>query len=132
MAYAVAEKLGYPKDRVNWNGVGSDEAIAKQDGWDFDINQFTITPERAQVVDFSSGYYDVTQTLITVKGPPISGATTIGAVNGRQAGRDERTRSWSKSIFHRRDPTPVITTRRANSTNIPIAAITIGQPLRAQ
>ena len=60
MAYAVADKLGYAKGQVTWTRVGFDEAIAKQDGWDFDINQFTIIPKRAKVVDFSSGYYDVT------------------------------------------------------------------------
>jgi len=86
VAYAVADKLGYPKDEVAWTRVGFDEAIAKQDGWDFDINQFTITPERAKVVDFSSGYYDVTQTLITVQGSPISGATTVAAVKDAKLG----------------------------------------------
>ena len=86
MAYAVADKLGYAKGKVTWTRVGFDEAIAKQDGWDFDINQFTITPERAKVVDFSSGYYDVTQTLITVKGSPISGASTVAAVKGAKLG----------------------------------------------
>ena len=86
MAYAVADKLGYTNGEVTWTRVGFDEAIAKQDGWDFDINQFTITPERAKVVDFSSGYYDVTQTLITVKGSPISGATTVAAVKDAKLG----------------------------------------------
>ena len=86
VAYAVADQLGYPKDKVTWTRVGFDEAIAKQDGWDFDINQFTITPERAKVVDFSSGYYDVTQTLITVEGSPISGATTLAAVKDAKLG----------------------------------------------
>lgn len=86
VAYAVADKLGYTNGEVTWTRVGFDEAIAKQDGWDFDINQFTITPERAKVVDFSSGYYDVTQTLITVKGSPISGATTVAAVKDAKLG----------------------------------------------
>jgi len=86
VAYAVADKLGYTNGEVTCTRVGFDEAIAKQDGWDFDINQFTITPERALVVDFSSGYYDVTQTLITVKGSPISGATTVAAVKDAKLG----------------------------------------------
>lgn len=61
VAYAVAQNLGYPKDQVTWPRVGFDEAIAKQDGFDFDINQFSISHARQQQVDFSSGYYDVTR-----------------------------------------------------------------------
>jgi polar amino acid transport system substrate-binding protein len=90
VAYAVADRLGYQNDQVKWTRVGFDEAIAKPDGFDFDINQFTITPERAKVVDFSSGYYTLAQTVITVDGSPIADATTVadlkdaklGAMNG--------------------------------------------------
>ena len=90
VAYAVAEQLGFPADKVTWTRVGFDEAIAKPEGFDFDINQFTITDDRKKVVDFSSGYYTVAQTVITVDGSPISGATSLaelkdaklGAMNG--------------------------------------------------
>lgn len=86
VAYAVAEQLGYTKDQVAWTRVGFDEAIAKQDGWDFDINQFTITPERQQQVDFSPGYYDVTQVVVTVAGSPIENATTLAALKDAKLG----------------------------------------------
>lgn len=90
VAYAVAEQLGYGPEKVQWVRVGFDEAIAKPEGFDFDINQFTITDDRKKVVDFSSGYYTVAQTVITVDGSPISDATTLaqlkdaklGAMNG--------------------------------------------------
>ena len=90
VAYAVAEQLGFPADKVTWTRVGFDEANAKPGGFDFDINQFTITDDRKKVVDFSSGYYTVAQTVITVDGSPISGATSpaelkdakLGAMNG--------------------------------------------------
>ncbi|WP_084614682.1 ABC transporter substrate-binding protein [Nakamurella lactea] len=90
VAYAVADQLGFSKDQVTWTRVGFDEAIVKQDGWDFDINQFSIDDTRKKQVDFSSGYYDVSQVVITVKGSSIEKATTIaelkdaklGAMNG--------------------------------------------------
>ena len=75
---------------MTWVRVAFDEAIVKQEGWDFDINQFTITAERAEVVDFSPGYYDVTQTVVTVDGSPISGATTVAALKDAQLGAHER------------------------------------------
>ena len=86
VAYAVAEQLGYPADEVTWTRVGFDEAIAKPDGFDFDINQFTITEDRKKQVDFSSGYYTVAQTVITVDGSPISDATTLAALKDAKLG----------------------------------------------
>ncbi|MDQ6656790.1 MAG: ABC transporter substrate-binding protein [Actinomycetota bacterium] len=86
VAYAVAGELGYTKDQVSWTRVGFDEAIAKQAGWDFDINQFSITDARKKVVDFSSGYYDIAQALVSVKGSPIAGATSIAALKSANLG----------------------------------------------
>ena len=86
VAYAVAAQLGYTKDQVSWKRVGFDEAIAKQDGWDFDLNQYSITEDRKRVVDFSSGYYDVTQAVITVKGSKLEGATTVAALKTAKLG----------------------------------------------
>ena len=86
VAYAVADRLGYPKDKVSWKRVGFDEAIAKQGGWDFDINQFSIDDKRKTVVDFSSGYYDVGQTVITVKGSAVDGVTTVAALKRAKLG----------------------------------------------
>ena len=86
VAYAVADRLGFAKDAVTWTRVNFDEALNNQSGWDFDINQFTITDERKQAVDFSSGYYDLTQTVVTVKGSPIEKATTVAELKGAKLG----------------------------------------------
>jgi polar amino acid transport system substrate-binding protein len=86
VAYAVADQLGFAKDAVTWKRVNFDEALNNQSGWDFDINQFTITDERKQAVDFSSGYYDLTQTVVTVKGSPIEKATTVAELKGAKLG----------------------------------------------
>ncbi|MDQ2847511.1 MAG: ABC transporter substrate-binding protein [Actinomycetota bacterium] len=86
VAYAVAGELGYTKNQVSWKRVDFEEAIAKQEGWDFDINQFSITDARKKVVDFSSGYYDIAQAVITVKGSKIAGATTVAALKDVKLG----------------------------------------------
>lgn len=86
VAYAVAAKLGFAKDKVSWKRVGFDEAIAKQSGWDFDINQFSITDERKKVVDFSSGYYDIAQAVVTVKGSPAEKATSVADLKNVKIG----------------------------------------------
>jgi polar amino acid transport system substrate-binding protein len=78
VAYAVAEQLGFERDDVVWVRTTFDQAIAPGPK-DFDINlqQFSITPEREEAVDFSSPYYETTQVVITVEGSAAADATTI-------------------------------------------------------
>jgi polar amino acid transport system substrate-binding protein len=39
--------------------------------FDFDINEISFTPQRAQAVTFSNSYYDVQQAIVALKGSPI-------------------------------------------------------------
>jgi polar amino acid transport system substrate-binding protein len=78
VAAAVADELGFDADDVVWVRTGFDEAIAPgPKDFDFNIQQFSITDERKQQVDFSSPYYEATQAVITVEGSAAAGATTI-------------------------------------------------------
>ena len=62
MAYAVAEQLGFAEDQVEWVKVPFNNSYAPgAKSFDFDINQISITPARAKVVDFSDGYYAAAQ-----------------------------------------------------------------------
>lgn len=87
VAYAVAEKLGYTDDQVTWTRVSFNAAIspAPKD-FDFDINQFSISEDRKKAVDFSSGYYDVTQTVVTTADSPIAAATSVAELKGATLG----------------------------------------------
>lgn len=77
VAYAVAERLGYPKDKVVWQTVPFNSAVAPgAKKFDFDVNQISISDQRKKAVDFSSGYYDVRQAVIALKGSPAAGAKT--------------------------------------------------------
>jgi len=96
VAYAVAAKLGYAADKVEWVKVPFNKVI--QPGcknFDFDINQVSITDERKKAVDFSSGYYDVSQTVITVKGSKIANAKSIADLKGAKLGAQVGTTSYS-------------------------------------
>jgi polar amino acid transport system substrate-binding protein len=78
VAYAVAETLGYDDASVEWVRVPFEAAIAPgPKDFDVAINQFSITEERRQAVDFSSPYYDVRQTVVTVEGSPADGLTAL-------------------------------------------------------
>jgi len=94
VAYAVSGQLGYSKDQVTWTRVPFNAAI--QPGarpFDFDINQFSITDERKQAVDFSSPYYDVSQAVVTTKGSKAAGATTIAELKDLTLGAQVGTTS---------------------------------------
>jgi polar amino acid transport system substrate-binding protein len=94
VAYAVAEQLGFDKQQVTWTRVPFNAAI--QPGprpFDFDINQFSITEERKQAVDFSSPYYTVNQAVITTKGSKAEGATSIADLKDLKIGAQVTTTS---------------------------------------
>ena len=87
VAYAVAEKLGYDKSAVSWIRTTFDGAIAPgPKTFDFNIQQFSITEDRKKAVDFSSGYYALTQTVITNKGSKIENAKSIADLKGARLG----------------------------------------------
>lgn len=94
VAYAVAEELGFDEADVVWVRTTFDQAIAPGPK-DFDLNlqQFSITPEREETVDFSSPYYETTQVVITVEGSPAAGASTIAELQGLLIGAQTGTTS---------------------------------------
>lgn len=87
VAYAVAQQLGFAKDKVTWVRAGFDAVISPAPkNFDFDINEFSITPDRAKVVDFSTGYYDVAQAIVTTADSTIAGATGLAELKGATLG----------------------------------------------
>jgi len=94
VAYAIADQLGYTEDQVTWVRAAFDTVI--QPGpktFDLDLNQFSITDERKQAVDFSSPYYDVTQAVITTGGSAAAGATSLADLKGLRIGAQVATTS---------------------------------------
>lgn len=87
VAYAVAEKLGYAKDDVVWTRTTFDGAIAPgPKDFDWNLQQYSITSDREQAVDFSSPYYEVSQAVISTAGSPIAGATTVADLKNAKLG----------------------------------------------
>lgn len=78
VAYAVARTLGYDEASVEWVRVPFEAAIAPgPKDFDVAVNQFSITDERRQAVDFSSSYYDVRQAVVTTEGSVAAGLTEL-------------------------------------------------------
>ena len=94
VAYAVAAQLGFDEGDVEWVRTTFDQAIAPgPKDFDFNLQQFSITPEREEAVDFSSPYYETTQVVITVDGSPASGASSIADLRGLLIGAQTGTTS---------------------------------------
>lgn len=87
VAYAVAEQLGIANESVSWVRTGFDEVIAPgPKNFDFNIQQYSITAERAKVVSFSDPYYVTNQTLVTFADSPYAKATKMSDLKGAKLG----------------------------------------------
>ena len=87
VVYAVADQLGIDAADVSWTRTGFDEAVAPGDkDYDFNVQQYSITPERDEVVDFSDGYYTVEQAIVAAEDNDIASATSVEDLKGAQLG----------------------------------------------
>ena len=81
VAWAVAEELGFGEDEVEFIAVPFDNSFAPgEKDFDFYLAQVSYTPERAEQVDMSDGYYFSNQALVANAGTPITEATSIADV----------------------------------------------------
>jgi polar amino acid transport system substrate-binding protein len=69
VAYAVAAEMGFDAEDVVWVRSSFDEAI-QPGAKNFDVNmqQYSITPERDEVVDFSAPYYVAPMAVLLAPG----------------------------------------------------------------
>lgn len=87
IAYAIADKLGFEADDVEWVRTSFEAAIAPgPKDFDFNIQQYTITDERKQAVDFSSPYYAASQAIVAVEGGAADGVDSIEDLKGLTIG----------------------------------------------
>ncbi len=88
VAYAVANQMGFEDDAVEWVRSSFDQAIqpgAKD--FDFNLQQFSITEEREEIVDFSAPYYSAAMAVVTRK-PVVDGGAeaTLASLKGLKWG----------------------------------------------
>jgi polar amino acid transport system substrate-binding protein len=125
VTYAVAHRLGFAKNDVRWVDVPFNSSYAPgSKKFDFDINQISITPKRAQVVDFSDGYYRAAQALIVLDSSPFATATSIADLKGARLGAQVGTTSLTAAsdVIDPRTPVAVF-----DDTNAAKQALLNGQ-----
>jgi polar amino acid transport system substrate-binding protein len=87
VAYAIAKQLGFAPSEVKWTVVPFNSSYApgpKQ--FDFDVNQISITPQRAKRVDFSKPYYTAPQAIVALEKADAAEATSLAELAGAQLG----------------------------------------------
>lgn len=87
VAMAVARELGFTGDAVTWVRTPFDSVIAPgPKDFDFNLQQFTITDERKQAVDFSDPYYTAAEAVFGLADSPAASATSISDLKGLNIG----------------------------------------------
>jgi polar amino acid transport system substrate-binding protein len=95
VAYAIAQQLGFTKDKVSWVVVPFNNSYAPGNkSFDFDINQVSYTTDRAQNVDMSDGYYDLNQAVVALKSNKAASAKSIADLKSYRFGAQVGTTSY--------------------------------------
>jgi polar amino acid transport system substrate-binding protein len=99
VAYAIADGLGYARDEVTWVRVPFNASIQPgPKSYDLNLTEFSITPERAQAVDFSAPYYDVKQAVVALEAGPAAGAASIAELKSAKLGAQVGTTSYQAIV----------------------------------
>jgi polar amino acid transport system substrate-binding protein len=99
VAYAVAKQLGFQPTEVKWVTASFNSVVTPgRKKFDVDINQVSISEERRKAVDFSSGYYDVAQSVVSYRGSKIEGAKSLADLKDAKLGAQVGTTSYSTII----------------------------------
>ncbi len=96
VAFAIGRQLGYAPAKIKWTvePFNSSYAPGPKD-FDFDVNEISITPPRAKVVDFSSPYYTANQAVVALKSSDAAKATSIADLKDTKIGVQIGTTSLS-------------------------------------
>jgi polar amino acid transport system substrate-binding protein len=94
VALAVAREMGFTGDAVRWVRTSFDSAVAGSDAtFDFNIQQFSINPEREQVVSFSRPYYTANQAVLGYTDGPAKDVSTLSDLKELKLGAAAATTS---------------------------------------
>ncbi len=94
VVYAVATEMGIAN--VEWVRTEFDAAIsAGEKDYDFNIQQYSITEERDQIVDFSRPYYSAKQALVGFNASVVAEGATVADLKDLRFGAAIGTTSLS-------------------------------------
>jgi polar amino acid transport system substrate-binding protein len=84
---AIASELGYKPAQIKVKRITFNQAIGPgAAGFDFDLDEFTITKARQKVVDFSAPYYSVAEAVVGMKGTAAASVNTFAGLKALKLG----------------------------------------------
>lgn len=87
LALAVARELGFEGDAVSWVRTSFDTAVAGSDtNFDFNLQQFSINPDREKLVSFSDPYYTSNQSVLGYIDGPAADVTKLSDLKSLKLG----------------------------------------------
>ena len=87
LALAVAKSMGFESDAITWIRTSFDTAVAGSDsGFDFNLQQFSISDERKAVVSFSDPYYTANQAVLGYADGPGADVTSLSDLKSLKLG----------------------------------------------
>jgi polar amino acid transport system substrate-binding protein len=96
VGYAIGKQLGYPKAKIKWTVEPFDSSYAPgPKGFDFDLNEVSITPTREKAVDFSAPYYSANQAVVALEDSEAAKAKSLADLKDTKIGVQINTTSLS-------------------------------------
>jgi polar amino acid transport system substrate-binding protein len=87
LIYALAAEMGFAPGDVVWVRTGFDEAITPgPKPYDFNIQQFSVTEQRKEVVGFSQVYFQPDKAVIALPGSPVESAKSYADLRNARWG----------------------------------------------
>ena len=88
VAKYIAKKLGYSEDQIIWKEAPSKqrEAMIQTGDVDMILATYSITDERKKAVDFSSSYYNDSQSVVVKKDSKFANATKVSDLKDATVG----------------------------------------------
>lgn len=125
LAYDIAKTLGISKSNVVWTYEPFDNSYTPgPKKFDFDINEISYTAQRATAVTFSESYYNVTQSIVTLKGSVVAKKHTPAELKTYLYG-DQIGTTGLAYIYNKIHPTQQ--TRVYSTLDTAVAALESGQ-----
>ena len=94
VAYAIADRLGFDESDVTWTSVPFNSSYQPgEKKFDFDINQISITKQRAKAVTFSEPYYSAAQSVITMNDSDYADVKSLDDLKDAKVGAQVGTTS---------------------------------------
>jgi polar amino acid transport system substrate-binding protein len=119
VAYAVANQLGFPKNKVKWSVTHFTQSFSPgPKNFDFYLAQVSYKPIRTKFADLSGSYYNENQALVALKGKPIDSATSVADLKPYKLGAQVGTTGYdtiTQDIKPSQSPSVFTTTNDALS-----------------